>query len=179
MTSVTEPIVVTVEGGDDTVQTYAVSSSDIGESGTVTLVEGQPTVTVASVDGKAVGTFSMGATGGYVTQPTGVSADTMLTIGGLLTALGLLLTIIAATLIHKMLKNQNAAGGIKSGPVSFSPMAQQQAGGDAQLVAVITAALMAYQGQQGGGNGQLVVRSVRRVGSSSGWASAGRNAQIN
>lgn len=45
---------------------------------------------------------------------------------------------------------------------------------DTQLIAVIAAALMAYQGT----GKQLVVRSVRRVGTRSAWAEAGRRERL-
>lgn len=46
---------------------------------------------------------------------------------------------------------------------------------DGQLIAVISAALMAMENS----GKRLVVRSVRRVGAQSSWANAGRREQIN
>ena len=192
-----EQVVVTVESeGADGVQTYTISTSELGADGSVTLGDGDQAVTVTIVDGgnavsgqigasDGVKTVTVeGATGGGSVHVVGGAVPTvgpdpsmLMTIGGIATAVGLLLTIIAASLISKAMKaNKGAFDSKSAAPVSFAP--QAASGTDPQVIAAITAALMAYQGQTGG-NGQLVVRSVRRVGSSSGWANAGRQAQIN
>ena len=192
-----EQVVVKVEGvGADGIQTYTINTDELGADGTVTLGDGAEAVTITILDGgngvsgtigadDGVKTVTVeGVTGGGSIHMVGgpvptVGSDpaTLMTIGGIATAVGLLLTIIAASLISKAMKATKGSTDTKStAPVSFAPSAQS--GTDPQVIAAITAALMAYQGETGG-NSQLVVRSVRRVGSSSGWANAGRQAQIN
>ena len=191
-----EQVVVKVEGiGADSVQTYTINTDELGADGSVTVGEGDQAVTITVLDGeqgvsgtigasdgmKTVTVTSAGnvgaihAVGGQLGAP-GPDPSTLMTIGGIATAVGLLLTIIAASLISKAMKANKGAETKSAAPVSFSPTASS--GTDPQVIAAITAALMAYQGETGG-KGQLVVRSVRRVGSASGWANAGRQAQIN
>ena len=111
-----------------------------------------------------------------LTQNNALSPQTMMMIGTGAIILGLILMIIAAVMISKALKAKDAGSSTASAPASFSPAAAQA--GDPQLIAAITAALMAY-GVSGNGSGKLVVRSIRRVNGASAWANAGRREQLN
>ena len=108
-----------------------------------------------------------------VTQ-NAVGPDPMLIIGGIALGVALIVLIIGANLISKAMKQQPAAPAAATAPVSFAPQAAQ--GTDPQLIAVITAALVAYMGQSG--SGPLRVRSIKRADAPSAWATAGRQDQI-
>ena len=122
--------------------------------------------------GEATGTVTVTSTANPASQ--GIAPDTMMHIGVAAIGVGLILIIIAAVLINRALK-ANAPAQPVSAPISFAPAAIQQTD-DPQLVAVITAALTAYMGQNA--SGPLVVRSIRRAQPASAWANAGRQEQI-
>lgn len=111
-------------------------------------------------------------------------------VGMVVVLIGLIVLIALTVLMSRALKREQAERRAEHGPGVLPPeqiaaIAAMAAvafdGGalsdcDPQLIAVITAALMASDAAEGGG--RLVVRSVRRAPGGSAWASAGRQEQI-
>lgn len=101
-------------------------------------------------------------------------------IGLLVVFFGLTLLIASIVILSTVLRRATAPKAEPAAPVAkVEEPAQPEApaveeGVDPQIVAVLTAAIMAMEGS----NKKLVVRSVRRVGSSSAWAQAGRREQL-
>lgn len=105
---------------------------------------------------------------------TGFSLSVMV-LGMVIVFLGLIILIGTIILISKIIKrmeskNSGAQEASDAEP-SFNVAAEPKSSTDAQLIAVITAALMAMDGS----GKRLVVRSVRRT---SNWSDAGRREQL-
>ncbi len=115
----------------------------------------------------------------------------VMVIGMVVVFVGLIILIALTTLMSRVLKRDRAEKPAKSAPVAAAPtdelppeqiaaiaaIAAVSMEQDAQIVAAITAALMAYEAESGSGR-HLVVRAVRRVPGASAWGSAGRQESI-
>lgn len=93
--------------------------------------------------------------------------------------LGLIILILIITILGKILGQKKRETSPAPAPVApAAPVAAPavEPGTDPEVVAVITAALMAYDAARQDQGKALVVRSIRRTGSA--WGRAGRQEQI-
>ena len=116
-------------------------------------------------------------------EKLGFSAIVMV-LGLLIVFVGLIILIFAVKALSAILRSGGKKKEAAPAPVKETPAAQAaiapvqeaeetQAETDAQLIAVITAAILACEGA----NKRLVVRSVRRVGNA--WNAAAREETLN
>jgi len=109
------------------------------------------------------------------------TGSTVMTLGFIMIFVGIALLIASFVIASKVInKPSNTRVKESDIPAPSAPVIVEDAlehpwyENDTQLIAVISAALMAYQGS----GKKLVVRSVRRVGTRSAWAEAGRREQL-